>query len=815
MALSRTLKDRNPNPLRIPQRPKNFFSLSKIKPTTVLDDEDAFYQQFVDYETSGSIDYEAAWLANYSLMRLPLQIDDYYSIRQSYFVDNQNSGCSDILIKLNTGTWLMARCYRGGLNDPRSTFKLHTYGEMAKLSYWNALPYIGDGYTCSATWSSLSFSSEPPEDILTVDSTAPLDAGRALAPQLVVHARQHLVAVKLALKSSLYAPAWWQLFANFLPFFEVAYGLGFDPEYEVKVEQVIMDVVSVALVIVPGGTALARSGTKLGWEMIVMQALRRGLTGRALMNYVALQVSKVVPEFVRNSFLLMTRMLIEIICPLPLPTLSRGFRVKPVKLGNVAGSGNLAFVRNPSALVPTEANRLAFTPLNDAFQMTQQQRPTGVYLRADLRGNRFQPEAGEGPSSAALAPSADLGLSLVLENIDQAAPWKYVLKTEGKSYGLVFDQDAKQFRLIYPDDWTQRGPLVYYTADGWRQSPMLGAARAASESKAILKVEPGLSQVRARVLRADVRAGRKSGRESLTVALKVLKDPEASPSVNRLLDMFMGQHSPALKSELKLRMQNSLAAFRRLRASKDVFYRRADANAVMSVPGGESFEAPQVVNISWYGKRTVSPADNIGGRQPYMMNVYAEGVQALQDYTHKAYPNAFARSLIHESFHMVNDTVIDLYAAISNRGFRVERIVSNATSFLKTSDAAGNVVNLPLNEVATLPKYEGAVRFALPHLVERFTPGDSQFFFKGPGGRLNVEDIRKVFNDKSELEDVLRHVRDNVSPAMKDNPDSYSFVVLGLEKLRKRPDDIKKLLDDYDYVLEHGPGPDNPLVWPF
>ncbi|MDR5837937.1 hypothetical protein [Caballeronia sp. LZ034LL] len=833
------------NPLRTPERPKNFLSLSQFKPTTLTDGDTAFYQQFVEYETSGSIDYEAAWISNFMLVKLPLTIDDFYEIKQSYFVDNTVLGRSDILIKLNSGQWLVAYCYRGGLIDPRSNVYLYTDDEMRLIQYWQKLPSISDGYRCSATWSGTNLVFEKPVYTLKHESTVPLNATKELAQELARLGRQHLVLVKKELKAALYGPAWWQLFANLVPFWEMGYGSWVDPEYEVSATQVILDVVSVLFVVIPGGAALLRAGAKAGIGMIIMQGLRHGLKGRALLNYVALQVSKLLPAFMRTGFLLMTRMLLEIISPIPLPTRSSSFRVKPVKLGNVAGSGDTAFVRSPSAIIPTEANRLAFTPLNDAFQMSPVQRPSGVYMPTDLRGNhflppgapspsgnrlmlefepsplgtRFLPQAEAGPSSAALAPSSDLGLSLVRENIDQAKPWKYVLKIDRKSYGLVFDQQSNQFRLVYPDDWSQPGPLVYYTAEGWRQAPMLGAARAASESKAILQKDPGLSLVRARVLRGQVRAGRKSGRESLTVALKVLHDPEARPSVDKLLDMFMGQHSPALKSELDMKMQGSLVALRRLRSSKDVFYKvtyPGDSKARMSVPrGGENFEPPQVLSTSWYGRTTMSPADNFGGRKPYMMTVYAGGAQEMQDLAHQAYPQAFARTMIHETYHMVNKSVIDMYPSMTHRGYHVEALVGNATGFMKTSDAAGNVVNLPINDLVRLPEYDGAVKFSLPFLLENYKPYEYQYMFIKPNGHVNVDDLVGVFRNKSELGDVLRHARDNISPAMKENPDSYSFVVEGLEKIRKRPNDIKKFFDDYDQILKDGPTDESELIWPY
>ncbi|MDR5782035.1 hypothetical protein QCE63_21790 [Caballeronia sp. LZ065] len=806
------------NPLYVPERPKEFFSLSQVKPNTLTDGDAAYYQQFVEYEKSGSLDYEAAWIANFTLLNVPLQIDDFYSIRQSYFVNNAVENSSDLLIKLNSGKWILTRYHGDGLGDPRDTCELQTYAEMEKLPYWYELPYIGDGYGCSASWLVWDIGVDTPENYLKAGSAVPLRAETGLAPELVRLTRQHLVTLKQGLKTSFYAPELWQLYASLVPFWDIGHGLALDPEHSVRVEQVLSDVMAVATAVIPWGAGMVRAGAKVGFEKMVMQGLRYGLRGRGLFNYVALKVSATLPEFFRTSFLLLTRMLIEAFCPIPLPTFSSSFRVKPVKWSNVAGSGNLAFVRTPGALVPAVASRLAFTPLSDAFQLSLKQVPAGEYLRADLRGNRLRADLSAGPSSGQLAPGADVGLSIVREQPDQLAPWKYVVSSDGKKYGLVLDQRLNQFRLVYPDDWTRHGPLVSYTADGWRQAPMLGAARAASESKAILQKEPGLSDVRARVLRGDVRAGRKSARESLTVALKVLDDPNETASVNRLLDMFMGQHSPALKSELQSKMQNSLAAFRRLRSSKDVYYRGGDEverAAVMSVRGGDEFEAPQVVSTSWFGRRTVSPADNAGGRQPFMMSVYSDGVQDLQDFTHQAYPHAFARAMIHESFHMVNDTSIDMYASISNQGFRLERIVSNAAGFLKTSDAAGNTVDLPLDQVATLPRYEGRVRLMLPYAAESFTPFDVTFKFRDADGRLRTQEVVDVFNNKSELEAVLRNVRDRISPAMKDNPDSYSFVVLGLEKLRKQPTDIRKLLDDLDYILEHGPSRDNPLVWPW
>ncbi|MDR5816435.1 hypothetical protein QCE62_22855 [Caballeronia sp. LZ033] len=806
------------NPLYVPKRPEEFFSLSQIKPNTLTNGDAAYYQQFVEYEKSGSLDYEAAWIANFTLLKVPLQIDDFYSIRQSYFVDNAVEGTSDLLIKLKSGKWMLTRYHGDGLGDPRDTCELQTYEEMAMLPYWYELPYIGDGYGCSASWAVWDIGIDIPENQLEAGSAVPLRAETGLVPELVRLTRKHLVTLKQGLKASFYAPELWQLYASLVPFWDTGHGLALDPEHSVRVEQVLSDVMAVAIAVIPWGAGMVSAGAKVGFEKVVLQGLRYGLRGRGLYNYVALKVSPTLPEFFRTSFLLLTRMLIEAFSPVPLPTFSSSFRVKPVKWSNVAGPGNLAFVRNPGALVPAAANSLAFTPLSDAFQLSLKQVPAGEYLRADLRGNRLGADLAAGPSRGQLAPDADVGLSIVREQIDQVAPWKYVMKSGGKKYGFVFDQKLKQFRLVYPDDWTRPGPLVSYTADGWRQAPMLGAARDASESKAILLTERGLSQVRARVLRGNVRAGRKSARESLTVGLKVLRDPAERASVDRLLDMFMGQHSPALKTELESRMQNSLAALRRLRSSKDVFYRIKDEEvsaSVMSVPAGEGYTAPQVVRISWYGKRTTSSAIDFGERQPYMMNVYSDGVQLLQDHHHQAYPQAFARTMLHESFHMVNDTHIDMYVQTGSRGYHLERLVSNAAGFLRTSDAAGNMVDLPLDQVATLPKYDGMVRWMLPYAAESFAPFAVTYKFKDAGGRLDVARVQEAYGDKSEVEDVLRHVRDSISPAMKDNPDSYSFVVLGLEKIRKRPVDFRNLLDDLDYVLEHGPSRENALIWPW
>jgi hypothetical protein len=807
---ARARKELNPI-ANIGKQPDGFMPLSHMKPSPVTSDDTAFYDQFVDYEKNGSLDYEAAWLTARVLMKAGLNEDELISIRQTYFVHDAVRARDEIFIKLENMRWLYLRySVSSDLDDPKNYCKTHDFHEMASVcTFWNSVPTIGDGNAYYGVWKQWDIGIDVPEEHLEDAGTQTLGSARKLIPALTKLHRRHLEYTVDAMKTRLYGPAWWRPFANVVPLVDTIYEASVNAGFKADAVKITFDVISIVGAVVPGQIALASAVSKVGIMSAIMQGVAKGLSRGALLRYSIGKIAASVPVFAQRSVAIAARMLYELLSPVPAGRISPRFRVKPVNTGSNATASGADLVVAPARFIPSGATDAALSRIGADYRVSQNQMPTGDVIPVDFSGNVL---ANENPQVGPIRQAQELGLSVVMGRLPTGL-WEvqgYLLTVKGHTYRVRFDLVYEQYRLTAPGSWDELGPLLFYTDDGWRQHQRRTLRGFPHGAKPILHAHPEVSLPRTLELRNTIRTCRSVGCGSFNSALRVLDNPAHRAAVDRVLDIFFGDHSVALKDELRSRILAGFLTLKNLRPSSDILYSKAlpsAPRAVMSTPAGDDFAPPRTVRMSRLNSMQLRRATNVAGAKKYLMTVYSEGMEVLEALTGPNYVKATAGTLMHESFHVSNRLSLDMYPFSAMQSYNVENIVANAGGYLKTRDAAGRVRNLEIDDLLTMPEHEWKARLAIRYSVWEISPARVDY-------RVPKSKVSTVYADRAQATDILRFTMEVASPAMRNNPDSFRFAVLGLEKIRTNPAQLDNFFTAHDRLISEGRGDRGPLLWP-
>ncbi|MDR5837944.1 hypothetical protein [Caballeronia sp. LZ034LL] len=815
------LAKRDLNPWKeLGEPPANFFSLSQIKPSSLTGGDIKFYDQFADYDDLGFMRYEAAWLASLKIVGAGLTIDELFDVKQVYMINDTDNDCREVYIKLRSSEWLVVTLYIPfGASAKVDVCKKMPESELNNetLSYKYIHPKIGNGEYWSGERINIppnhwTFSMGPELD---EELKRSLPSGTTVLTVVTRLFKDSLFDTVEIMKKGMYTMSKAKASVPPLPFFGELYIWFVDRHYRPSFEEVTLDVVMTAMLVVPGLGELFDAGAS-AVVRIMSQGIRNGLTGTALLRYTVYEAGDLAADGVIQTAKAFAVMIIDFHSPVPWRSLNPGPAFEAANFGRATVLKDQDLFFGASVYLPQDTIDIVFKKIDDEFKLVESQLPAGKLeaVHAVYNGSQAEPVASASTSAAAGAfasasTSTDTKLWKVVgnENLKNL----YLLEQSGNRYLLTFDGARNQYRLVNPAAPTEAGEYVYHTDRGWRQSPPKSLKGFPYETKPILHFDTRLTKERGNEMRALIRSSRDEGRRVLTSGLETLLTQESD--VDKVLDIFMGGHSPEMKKELTTKINASVIALEQLRPSTDVSYDLGDlrdSTAVMGTVAGPNRVPPRdIVTASWSPSVRLTPAKNVGGESVVLMVAYSTGMKVFENHLAESFSEGMALTMVHESFHVHSKCPFDWYAKLEQGGMDVNNLISYAGGHLKEAGADGQLKNLSIDTLLSDHRYDSRVKFTLAYARNPPSVKDSVYRFK------TAQDVEKAFENKELVRGILNDTLTNLSPKMASNPDSFALTMYALKNLRSDPIKMKEFIRRYESLFNTDKAEFESLSWPF
>ncbi|MDR5816441.1 hypothetical protein QCE62_22885 [Caballeronia sp. LZ033] len=798
--------------------PEHFFSLSQIKPSALCVSDTAYYNQFADYEDLGFLKYEAAWITSLKIIEAKMTVEEMYDVKQVYLIYDPFLYLREAYIKLSSSEWMVVRLYVPFGSSGKVEFceKIPQEQLKTRTLWWKYLPVkVNDGEFWSGETLRL-----PPHRGDTKWYFGAKRERKQLAPGTTVFsALLTMVCDTLSdtvdvLKEDLYTMSKAKASVPPLPFFEEIYMWLVDRHYRPSFLQLGVDAVMTVLALVPGLEELFDAGAEAAVK-IVSQGVRNGLTGAELLRYAVYEAGDAAVDGVIQAGKALGMMILDFHSPVPWRTLRPGPAFKAGNFGRATVLKDQEPFFGASVYLPQDTVDIVFKKIDDEFKLTESQLPAGKLERvhAVYNGSQAEPVASASTSAAAgvsasASTSADTKLWKVVgnENLKNL----YLLEQSGNRYLLTFDGARNQYRLVNPAAPTEASEYLYHTDRGWRQSPPKALKGFPYETKPILHFDTRLTKERGNEMRALIRSSRDEGRRVLTSGLETLHSQESD--VDKVLDIFMGGHSPELKKELTTRINASVIALEQLRPSTDVSYDLGDlrdSTAVMGTVAGPNRVPPRDIVTTSSQSVRLTPAKNVGGESVVLMVAYSTGMKIFENHLAESFSEGMALTMVHESFHVHSKCPFDWYAKLEQGGMDVNNLISYAGGHLKEAGADGQLKNLSIDTLLSDHRYDSRVKFTLAYARNPPNVKDSVYRFK------TAQDVEKAFENKELVRGILNDTLMNLSPKMASNPDSFALTMYALKNLRSDPIKMKEFIRRYESLFNTDKAEFESLSWPF
>ncbi|MDR5782040.1 hypothetical protein QCE63_21815 [Caballeronia sp. LZ065] len=789
--------------------PENFFSMSQFKPSSLTDSDKEYYDQFADYVDRGFMNYEASWITSQKLIEGKLTVDELFDVKRVYLIKNPLERRREAYIKLSSSEWLVVILHKpvGSSGKVDICEKMPEAALRTKPFNWFLIPtnVVSDGHSWSALRRGRTIG-RPRYEFFVHAKIGQLKAGETVFSALFPLVRDALSDTVEARKKELYTNSFAKSLLSFLPFYGELYMYFVDRNYKPSLWEIGMDVGMTVLLLLPGFNELYKAGTSAIRE-IFAQGVRNGLSGADLLRYAAFEAGDAAADGALYTAKAVAMMIFDLHCPVswrmfhPEP----GFKARNYGRAMVSKDRDLFF--GARAYMPSDTINMVFRKLDDEFKLVEGQLPEGklVEVHAVYRGSQMEPLASA--STSASASSTPKLWKIVgndrLKNL-------YLLEQDGNRYLLTFDGARNQYRLVNPANPTEASDYVFHTDRGWRQSPPKGLWGFPYETKPILQFDARLTHDRGNEMRALIRASRDEGRRLLTGGLETLLTP--GPEVDKVLDIFMGGHSPEMKKELVTKINASVVALEQLRPSKDVSYDLINAEertAIMATVTGPNRVPPRDIVMTSGSSVRLKPANHVGGESVVLMAAYSDGMKVFEDHLADNFSAGMALTMVHESFHVHSKSPLDWYAGLTQGGMHINNLISYAGRHLKEAGADGQLKNLSIDTLVSDSRYDSRVKFTLAYARNPPNIKDSVYRFKTP------QDVERAFADKPLVRTILNDTLTNLSPKMASNPDSFAFAIYALKSLRSDPERMQEFFRRYDSLFNTDTAVFEPLSWPF
>ncbi|MDR5760136.1 hypothetical protein [Caballeronia sp. LZ035] len=801
---------RNLNPWQaIGAPPRNFFSMSQFKPSSLAESDKAYYDQFVDYEHLGFMNYEAAWITLAKLIQGKLTVNELYDVKQVYLIDDRDNKCRESYIKLSSSEWLLVRIYvpLGSSGEVDVCEKIPEAQLGTRSLSWSYVHKLEDGHFFYANRLHDNFNWQFGNVHFNGILIGHMKERATVFSELFPLVHDSLSDTVAGLKTTLYSDSFAKSLLSNLPFYEELYMWFVDSNYKPSAWKIGMDVGITILMLIPGFGELYEAGAAVATR-ILAQGVRNGLTGAGLLRYAVFEAGAAATDGVAYTAKALAMMVFDVHSPVSWRMLHPGPGFKAANFGRAMVSKDRDPFFGARVYMPADTIDIAFKKISDEFKLLEGQIPEGSLIPVHAVYNGSQEmSAAEASTSAEASTAAKLWKIVGNDRFRNY----YLLEQKGNRYLLTFDGARNQYRLMMPGAPTEPGDYVYHTSRGWRQSPPKALKGFPSDNKLILNSGGKLSEARGIEMRAVIRAGRNDGGKVLKDGLNALQTN--TPEVDKLLDIFIGGHSPAMKEVLATKANASVIALEQLRPSIDVAYdlkHEKVENAIMGTVSGPRGAPPRDIKMT-AGPSSVrlTQAQHFGGDSTILMTAYSSGMNTFENYLAGNFSDGMALTMVHESFHVHSGCPFDWYAKLEHGGMNVNNLIAYAGAHLKEVGADGQLRDISINTLLSDSRYDSRVKFTLAYARNPANAKGSIYRFKTP------QEVEAAFQNKGLVREVLENTLTELSPKMTKNPDSFAFLISALQKLRSDPVRMRAFIAKYESLFNTVEAVFEPLNWPF
>jgi len=757
---------------RLGKAPENYATLADIKPRVVLGSDQEYWDQFDTYLKSGSLDHDAVLMVGRMLHSAGPDIDASLPVKQAYKIRDDVAKKGDYLyLKIEDGKWLYVFEPNKSLDLEVKSWSLAEINR-SRPEFWQTVREkwpLQDGESFSGRYGSwavrLGFGAKFSHFVTEVrGGKSRVDDN--LVDYLFNEAKSVLRKQSDASKAEKdFSLGWRAVGEQLLPFFKVAYQSHWDKTYRPDLDEIVVETVLLAATVLPG-VDLAKMPSVVALRAMAAQLKSSSLTARALIKALATQIAPQLGKVSLDLFMQVALAAFDSVNPLQIgPDLfvspaSRSIR--PATMAELRTGGLKLNAHYQTKNVPLDLHDIG----NDLYQTPK--------------------------SLASNEP-------------------RTFLKQGDATYEVRFDSDYRTWRVVKPEysgNIHMRGPAVRRVEDTgvwetyWPATGRGGGRLFGEKEVKHLSRTSELTQKRAQVLRNDIRRAKNVAKDQLDRISEQLGKGLDSETKD-VFRAFYGDEVDEASFTIRIsKINDDIKSYlSETRASTDFRYAEvATSHGNLSAKPvhkrGESLQGETLFQTNqgkWEagGFRTDDP-------------ITTAVVPVLEDVkermSQKTWEGFLQENLIHEGFHAIKESPIDVYPGQIDLARGVFDIAP--------------LVRLPRPWMSkkTLSSMLGSrddARRALREIGVVDLPGNAGEIPKGRSRKYSDAEIEEILNDSIRLKYVLREeVFGFRQTRLFENPENFAIAVTIIQNADTR----KSFLERYKaWLLDT----DKPLTFTF
>lgn len=767
----------------IGRAPEGYRTLMNLKPSSLCANDTEFFAQFESYEAY-SLPYDAMWTAATLLLPLRISMREYYSITKAIHVSNEIDKSDEYFIKLAGGDWILAKL--GADSADRSSLRIaakdaRNARAAPQYRFWKDVRVLSDSgkqifeYTFEEVFICLDpgIPRNCPNGIkqtsLKRNSAEYLDKTKhaSIADYLSLEMAKLIKARVPQYKDKLYRPSFAQrLLFNLVPFYKMGYMISFDKDYKVSPLDALVDTLTVMLSLYPAGRGIGAAISRGSLRESVRSGRALGLSGTALANHVlrVIQASAVGADVSRIAKTIAAALL-DILVPLP------------IDIADIGRASKAGIIR-PARLKA----ELYF--------------PDDWSVRAMRVDDQYLTSVASEPGLQFNAPSN----TYTLRGASPVPRYAEYIKAGEKFCEVRFNWRTNTYNAVHPMSRLD-GPSVRFSGGEWKVVPEPTPPCTPIRRFAITHIDEGMSLQTAREMRDVLARAKNEAMSLLEDASFALRENREELRIARLFEIFFGDSvEEVLEHFLETRLPLCGASLDKLNVSTTTRYAKQGYQSDVLVTTYPSNAPPLYQPHQDYYPLKVTSKE-----VTFLLTAFEKGFDEVA-IMGSQFDQVMSRMLIHESYHMSAEDLLDVYASRTGTRNTVERLVVNSGEKLR---------GIPVEDLATDPKFKSVVLQTLRFAIEK-DPTRRKWRLRnrmpGTDQPLGPQALEALYADKSAVKRQLQDVIDNFTPKLPFNPDSVSFVVLGLAYLRKDPDSLQSFFARYENFMN---GELDSLAWDY
>ncbi|MDR5761976.1 hypothetical protein [Caballeronia sp. LZ035] len=767
----------------IGRAPAGYRTLMNLKPSTLCANDTEFFAQFERYEAN-SLSYDAAWTVATLLLPLEISFREYYSMTKAIHVGNQIDKSDEFFIKLGGGDWILAKLGPDSADKSSLRVAAKDVGKARvapQYRFWKDIRTLSESskqifeyvfeevFVCSDPRIPKNCPGGIKQSSIRQISAGNLDKAKhaSIADYLSLEMTRVIKDRVPQYKTKLYRPGFGQrLLFDLVPFYKLGYLISFDKDYQVSPLDVLVDTFTVILSLYPASKGIGAVISRSTLRESVRSGRALGLSGSALATHVlrVIGVSKVGAD-VSKVARIIAAALLDILVPLP------------IDIADIGRASKAAVIR-PARL------------------------KAELYLPNDwnVRGIRID---NQYLRPVAARPSLEFNVSSHTYTLREALPvpkyTEYVRAGE-KFCEVRFNWRTNTYNAVHPVSRLD-GPSLRYFDGEWKVVPEPTPPCTSMRRFAITHIDEGLSLQTAKEMRDVLARAKHEALSLLEEASFALRESREGLRIARLFEIFFGESGDdVLDHFLDTRLPLCGASLAKLNVSTTTRYAKQGHQRDVLITTYPSNAPPLYQPHEDYYPLKMTSKD-----VTFLLTAFEKGLDEVA-IMGSQFDQVMSRMLIHESYHMSAEDLLDVYAARTGTRNSVERLVVNSGEKLR---------GIPVEDLATDPKFKNVVLQTLRFAIEK-DPTRRKWRLRnrvpGTDQPLGPQALEALYTDKSKVKQQLQDVVGTYAPKMQFNPDSVSFVVLGLAYLKNDPESLRYFFTSYEKFMN---GELDSLAWDY